>query len=554
MLGRVANIALILVLIAPVVFAQDPPEPPEDPAGEIIEIIEVFDVEAPNPFVTLPVNGQATTQVIFKDLSRDSGTGATGGAAQASTGQTHRTRVSIEPETVKPGWLVTSNAISFTTTGGDERPVDIIFQVDPLAEDAYYKVEVVFTTTDQFAQHEQTTSITLQGYTPGLDSFNAQAAPLTGPLEPREIRDVPITISNSVALVPRAFDIVVTDNPCGFDVATTTNNVVAAGASDEFPITLLTPGDKFWYPYESCLLTIEIYPSDNPSKVRTVTIPAQINGFYVDKAWYFRAPFIIAGIIIVAFIVKRRKERVEEEILGKPQKPWTIPSESLYLDELKKRDPQAAYVVRNYLMKEEYASALLWYKNYKKATKGTRAKERLIVRAEHKFEAWQDTWAKKAMKPEMEADAYEDKLQRRLDKQASREHKKALKKWGKQVKKAEAEHAKVIAKEEARWQRAAKKAEKKGKAVPDKPELGEAKLPPKPERQEIPLVSHSWQEKADRFREKMEAKEEKIRAQFEAKRGRQLRKLKRRVQKLMRKLDDDEFVDEHPLLVEAMAA
>jgi hypothetical protein len=248
--------------------------------------------------------------------------------------------------------------------------------------------------------------------------------------------------------------------------------------------------------------------------------------------------------------VKRRKERVEEEILGKPQRPWTIPAEALYLQRLEEKDPRAAYVVRHYLMEDEYRSSLLWYYAYKRATKGSRAKERLIVKQEHGHEKWQDGWAKKVMRPEAKADRYDDKLQRKLDRRARKHHKKALQEWEKRGKALETAHAKAVEKAEERWSKEARKADKKGLAKPLRPDIAEPDFPAAPGLHAIPLAEHKWRRRADRFRAKMAKKEARLTARFERLNERRLRRVRRKVRRIGRKLDDAAFIDEHPLLRE----
>jgi hypothetical protein len=538
-------LAIALVLLAPLVTAQEPPDP-EEVEDELFGFIEVFELDTADPQVVLPINGQGVIDLVFRDLSRDSAGGASGGAAESDTGLFHRGTVKITPLENKDGWLATSDVVGFTTRGGQERIIPIRFQADTLAEDPYFQVLVEVTVRSQ-STHESSVSIVLQGYTPGLEAFTAQS-PRTYLLEPREIINAPLRVSNAVSLFPRAFDVQVVDNPCGIHVATDKGTVIDGGRSADVPVTLEAPSDRFWYRYDSCLIMFEVFPSDAPARARTVTMVVQLNGFNVDPGWFIAPFWILLIVLLLLLIGKRRKERVEEEILGKPQKPWTIPAEQVYLAALKQKDERAWYVVRNYLMKEEYASALLWYKAYKKATRGQRSKERLIVRQENKFEKWQDKWAKKATRPQRKAERYEEKLQAKLDRKARKAHRKQLKKWDKKVEKIEAAHEKQATREHARWDREAKKAEKRGLAAPARPDVGEPDLPPEPEIQRTLLADHKWQAKADRRRLRMEKKEARIRDRFQRKRERHLRKVRRKVQRIGRKLDDPDFASEHPLL------
>ena len=61
------------------------------------------------------------------------------------------------------------------------------------------------------------------------------------------------------------------------------------------------------------------------------------------------------------------KRKTSREILLKPEKPWKIPEEQQYLQELKRTDNKA-YEQERIMMKDEYKSALLWYDGCKKSS------------------------------------------------------------------------------------------------------------------------------------------------------------------------------------------
>jgi hypothetical protein len=290
---------------------------------------------------------------------------------------------------------------------------------------------------------------------------------------------------------------------------------------------------------------MNVYAQDNPSQVLSVSVPVKITGTYFDPLAIFYVLLLICALIFLILFVRRRKERLEEEILGKPQKPWLIPVEQVYLRHLKKKDPRAWYVVRNYLMEDEYRSSLAWYKAYKKATKGDRSKERLVLAQEKTYARWKRGWEKDIAKPMLKADKLEAKLQKKLDRKARKKDRKALAKWRGEVKKLEAKHEKAVEKESALHTKLLARARKKGLPDPEPPVLASPELPPEPTPQAIPLSSHRWQKKADRFQRRMAKKQGNLEVQFEKADARKQAKLKRKVAKLSRDLGDAEFVAHH---------
>jgi len=54
-------------------------------------------------------------------------------------------------------------------------------------------------------------------------------------------------------------------------------------------------------------------------------------------------------------------------MFGKPDKPWNLPEERKYLEKLKEKDKEEYNNVLK-MMRDEYKSALLWYKSYHDTT------------------------------------------------------------------------------------------------------------------------------------------------------------------------------------------
>lgn len=538
---RTAALPLLLVmgamLASPTGQAQEPPDPTA--AGNPLE---TFLVDVQQSRVDVPIGSQGSVFITFSDLSRDS----PGGFQPGQQGVLyHSTRVTVIPLEQKAGWQVTNFPLSIASTGGETRQVEVLFQVEPSATEDFYEADVRFDFRG-FTGAEQNQTVRVAAYSPGLAGFTAQVSQ-TYLLKPRQVVEVPVTIRN-IGLDPRSYDMEIIENPCGMGTATSSGNVVPAKSAEVFTVSVAAPSQKFWYPYDSCAVTVEVRPQDNPSQVRTAIINVQIAGFYVDPQWVIDLVVVLLILLLLLFLLARRKERIEEEILGKPQKPWTIPVEVLYLKALRRKDARAWYVVRHYLMEDEYRSSLLWYKSYKKRTKGSRKKEALVIRQEKAYERWKKAWAKEIAVPIRKADRFDAKLQKKLDKKAEAAHRKELRKYRSVRGQMEKAHGKQLERAMAKHEKAAAKARKKGQPVPEKPVLPKPDYPDEPELVPIALAEHKWAKKSARFRARMVRKQGDLEVKFEKADARRLRKVRRKVAKLARKLDDPEFVAEHPLL------
>lgn len=110
-------------------------------------------------------------------------------------------------------------------------------------------------------------------------------------------------------------------------------------------------------------INIEAYSIYEPEKVFTNTVSILTRGVYVSEIVPIYSG--IFGLIIifgVALILSRRR-RIFGNICKKPDKPWDIPEEKRYLENLKQKDKKE-YNKTLSMMEEEYESAILWYKWY----------------------------------------------------------------------------------------------------------------------------------------------------------------------------------------------
>ncbi len=499
-----------------------------------------MDISVNEDFQSISTPGIAIFEVTIRDQSID----GTGGIENAPVfGLNHNIRYLATPAEEKRGWVVQTPP-GAVTRSGEEVTAQFRILNTPAASDPFYSVNL---TVEMSAGAETIyRSVNVVAYTQGLAGFNAQSGS-SFLVKPGQIDTSVLKITNA-GLYPRVFGFEVANNPCNVGITPPSSVVVGAKATEEVPVSVRGPEDKGWYFTESCAVTLRLIPADNPNIEQTVILGGQVNGGYFNPVWAFWAVAIVFAIILLIFIVADRKARIEEELLGKPQRPWTIPVEAVYLKHLKERDPRAHYVVRHFLMEEEYQSSLLWYKDFKRATSGGRSKERLVVQQEHKLQRFEKRWKRRVARPVVVADRFENRLQKKLDREGKGALRKQHRKWRKTTKKMQLAHDAKVTKATEKWKKQAARAEKKGKPVPEAPAFSDPDYPREPSLDRLLLADHKWNKKAQRFRRKQMKRQGNLEVKYEKKEARLLRKVRRRVDKVARKLDDPDFAAEHPLL------
>jgi hypothetical protein len=119
-------------------------------------------------------------------------------------------------------------------------------------------------------------------------------------------------------------------------------------------------------PGTSHLINIEAYSIYDTNSVFTNTVTVISRGIYISEiVAIYSAIFITIVVLFIAILLLRRR-RILSERCKKPEKPWSIPEEKKYLENLKEKDKQEYKKVR-YMMQDEYKSALLWYNSYRKS-------------------------------------------------------------------------------------------------------------------------------------------------------------------------------------------
>ncbi|HEX2066048.1 MAG TPA: hypothetical protein VHI93_04465 [Candidatus Thermoplasmatota archaeon] len=494
-------------------------------------------VESGIHVATLGTPATATLTVI--DHSRDSPQGLVPG--QEGGVLAHYVTFDVTPRN-QLGWIPSALGTLATYPGGTYTQ-ELQVQVFPQAKDPYYVARINATMETPTGPIRRSAAVTF--FTPGIPGFTVLPGPSIDRLEPLQIHPASFSIYN-VATLERSFQAEVAQNDCGLAVGPPATTVVPGHQFQKVEFSIQGPQSRFSpLSDDNCVVGLKVYAQDNPGQALTVILPVKVTGNYIDPLLVFYALAAIALLVLLVLFLRRRKERLEEEILGKPQKPWTIPVEQVYLRHLKAKDPRAWYVVRHYLMEDEYRSSLLWYKAYKRATRGDRKKERLVLAQEKAYARWKAAWEKDLAKPVAKADRFEARLQRKLDRKARKAHRKDLRKWRKQVRKLEARHAKQVEREAKLHDKLVARARKKGLPEPEAPTLAPPALPPQPTLQARPLAQHRWARKAARFRRRMLREQGNLEVRFEKADARRRLRVRRKVERATRDLGDADFVAQH---------
>lgn len=111
------------------------------------------------------------------------------------------------------------------------------------------------------------------------------------------------------------------------------------------------------------------------------TVIVTTRGLYVSPLIGIILSPILALIIIIFIFWFFIKNRRDVEIYGKPEKPWSIPEEKAYLQDLKQNNKEA-YQQERKMMQDEYKSALLWYQDYRQTEKQQPVEEQPPVQKE----------------------------------------------------------------------------------------------------------------------------------------------------------------------------
>lgn len=239
------------------------------------------------------------------------------------------------------------------------------------------------------------------------------------------------------------------------------------GSTRIFNITFRTPKEQVYYGSVSLQYTITARSLElSEFQTRTDGIVA-VQGFYFSRSLVVAVPLLMVALVAGLLILVLWRRYFNERILGQPIPPWRIPAEVVPLTALKRTDPRAFYLLRYFVMEQEYQSALFWFHAYKK-----RAKREIEAQAEsasymeraHSLEQPDLTpfdrradrirrrIHRRQERQKLKAQAKIDKLQAKLEQHYEEDFEKAHEKWAEKVEKIKKKANKPWYREHKKWE------------------------------------------------------------------------------------------------------
>ncbi len=185
--------------------------------------------------------------------------------------------------------------------------------------------------------------------------------PLPQDIQPYEVKSIPVTIINLGSHI----------DTFNFRVKTTDKNMVVTPP----PALTLKPGEEaqallgvaapktFLSVGATTSVFLEAYSVNDPNSVFSNTVILSTVGIYAAASPTYNFALLLITLFVIAAIIFYFIKKRREKISIKPDKPWDIPAEKENLEKLKVKDKQK-YDDTLKMMKDEYSSAMLWYKYY----------------------------------------------------------------------------------------------------------------------------------------------------------------------------------------------
>jgi len=165
----------------------------------------------------------------------------------------------------------------------------------------------------------------------------------------------------------------------GLTIATSQQIIVLSPEeSQNVRIAILTE-EKFFDIGTPNKITIYATSNSDPKPQLMGTIVVVTKGMYLSPLiGIVLVPIILIIVLFFLFwfFIKKRRDM---EILGKPEKPWNIPEEKAYLQDLK-QDDKEAYEKERKMMEDDYKSSMLWYQHYRQSLQQKPDEEKSILK------------------------------------------------------------------------------------------------------------------------------------------------------------------------------
>lgn len=182
-------------------------------------------------------------------------------------------------------------------------------------------------------------------------------------ISPDTLKDIPIKIRNLGSHKDTFNFKVFTDN--NEDIMLSAPNSVSLEAFEEKTVYVSLATPRFFNdPGTLHDIKIQAHSIYDPDLKFNNSVAVVTEGLYISEGFMYSSVPILIFVVVIIYLLYLRRKRQMEKLLKKPEKPWNLPMEEKHLEKLKKKDKEK-YEKELEMMKDEYNSALLWYKSYR---------------------------------------------------------------------------------------------------------------------------------------------------------------------------------------------
>ena len=279
------------------------------------------------------------------------------------------TSILFEPdlESIPDGWSVQVEPSTISKTTAEMfHTIKLLAQVNELASEYNPTIRIKCTRFDALGDEYGVTYATIPLKAVSLNYAFVNALETSKKASPKTIVYFPIEISNQGEYID-TYNFEVKDHDGTLSLISQQAVVLNPGEETIVKLGVLTP-ELFFDVGTPRRIDIIVYPTGSPSEQFETSVIVITEGFYLSPLIGMILIPIIILLIIIYFIFFYLKQKKEQELFGKPQKPWNIPIERKHLEELKQKDKEA-YEKERLMMEDEYKSAMLWYDSYRQSIK-----------------------------------------------------------------------------------------------------------------------------------------------------------------------------------------
>jgi hypothetical protein len=205
-----------------------------------------------------------------------------------------------------------------------------------------------------------------------LNFAYVRALETTKKAPPRSIVSFPIEVTNK-GEYRNTFQFNVAGQLGTYGLVAQQSLTLNSGETQTIQLQVITP-EVFYDVGTPRKVDISIYPLGNPTEKISLSVIVMTEGFYISPLITLPIGAIIILVLISYFIFFYLRNKREQKLYGKPNKPWNIPEEKAYLQDLK-QDDKEAYKKERLMMEDEYKSALISYDYNRRTVKKTEGKK-----------------------------------------------------------------------------------------------------------------------------------------------------------------------------------